>query len=113
MRIPWLLINVRDPSRQESVADLWEAGLEGQTVDEISAAAVTIGPDDLGDEPELSADGNGGATVTDAIGDLSDGRLEFGPRSTFEWEGWEEPSYHERHKESYELVQDAFAAASR
>lgn len=113
VRLPWLLLNVRDPSSHEIIADLWEEGLEGRTVDRISVAAVTYEPDDPGVEPELSADGDGEATVTDAIGDLSEGRLEFGPRSTFEWEGWEEPSYHERRKESYGIVRDAFAAASR
>lgn len=114
VRLPWLLLNVRDPSRHEIVADLWEEGLEGRTVDGISVAALTYEPDDPSTEFELSvADDDGGATVTDAIGELSEGRLGFGPRSTFEWEGWEEPSYHERHKESYGIIQDAFAATSR
>ncbi len=114
VRLPWLLINVRDPSRHEIVADLWEDGIEGRTVNGISVAAATFAPEDPDAEPELSAaDGAGEATVADAIGELSEGRLEFGPRSTFEWEDWEEPSYHERRKESYDVVREAFADASR
>lgn len=114
VRLPWLLINVRDPSRHEIVADLWEDGIEGRTVNGISVAAATFAPEDSDVEPEQSAaDGAGEATVADVIGELSEGRLEFGPRSTFEWEGWEEPSYHERRKESYDVVREAFADASR
>ncbi|MFC4989839.1 hypothetical protein [Saliphagus infecundisoli] len=112
VRLPWLLINLRDPSRHETVADLWEDGIEGRTADGVSVAAATFAPEDPDAEPELSA-GDGEATVTDAIGDLSGSRLEFGPESTFEWEGWEEPSYHERRKESYEVIREAFAGANR
>lgn len=114
MRVPWLLINARDPSRHEVIADLWDDGIEGRSIEGVSVAAVTFAPDDPGTVAELSvADDDSGATVTDVIGDLSEDRLAFGPQSTFAWDGWEKPSYHERRKESYDLIQVAFADAGR
>lgn len=100
LRLPWLLLNFRDPSRREALGDLWETGLvEGVTVDGVSVAAVTVDPDDGSATPRGS-----GPNVTDSLPDLTGGRLPLSGADRFTWEGWEKPPYRERLKRSYDVV---------
>ncbi|MEZ4509122.1 MAG: hypothetical protein R2881_05605 [Eubacteriales bacterium] len=81
MRIPWLLFSVRDPGTKNIIADWNKTGaVTGQTIESFSFAVCS---------------------------DQSTGTVPFG---TYSWESWDLPTYHERLKKSYYIVQDLFAA---
>lgn len=80
LRIPWLLFNVRDPGTKNIIADWNKTGLvTGQTIESFSFAVCS---------------------------DQSAGSVPFG---TYTWESWDLPTYHERLKKSYPIVQSMFA----
>ncbi|MCU4742792.1 hypothetical protein [Natronoglomus mannanivorans] len=102
IRLPWLLVNVRDPSQREVIADLWEDGLsESVSIDGISASAVTFDP-----TGESTAESQ--PNITDSIPDLDDGRLPIGDGTRFSWETWDEPTYNERLKPSYDIMTECY-----
>ncbi|MCE5188313.1 MAG: family 2 glycosyl transferase [Eubacteriales bacterium] len=80
LRIPWLLFNVRDPGTKNIIAD-WNATgtISGQNVESFSFAVF----------PSTAA-----------------GTVPFG---TYSWESWDLPTYHERLKKSYPMIQQCFA----
>jgi len=81
IRIPWQLLNVMDPSSKAIMADLYtNNGITSETVDGIYLGAEIIGMD----ETELV--------------------MEY-----FTWEPWQIPTYHERLKPSYYILQEAFS----
>ena len=81
IRIPWLLFNVRDPGTKNIIADWNVTGaVTGQSVDSFSFAVFS---------------------------DQSAGTVPFG---TYTWESWDLPTYHERLKKSYAIVQECFSA---
>lgn len=82
IRIPWQLLNVMDPSQRTIMDDFHQEGqITGTTIEEIHL--------------ELIVD-KGSRQI----------RTGFSPYS---WPTWDLPSYHERLKKSYYLVQKAFA----
>ncbi|WP_165162834.1 hypothetical protein [Natronolimnobius sp. AArcel1] len=110
IRLPWLLLNFGDPSQREVIADFWEEDLEmgefiGGSIDHISLTAVTFNPDDDGDATDLESNLN----ITDSLSAIEDGTLTFDSAVEFSWETWEEPPYHERRKQSYYILQEAFS----
>ena len=84
IRIPWQLLNFRDPSACEIVDDLEENHLQIRSlpIEEFQVAAF----------------------YDDAAGPLSFGSVAL--------EGWEQPVWHERLKDSYYILQDAFEAVN-
>ena len=80
IRIPWQLLNFRDPSRGTIVGDLWENGhaVRDVEIDEFYAALFVPGETDIDDF---------------AVCPLRH---------------WKEPVYHERLKASYYILQKAF-----
>ncbi|HWP21646.1 MAG TPA: hypothetical protein VN417_02795 [Candidatus Cryosericum sp.] len=81
LRIPWLLFNVRDPGTKNIIADWNVTGaVTGQTIESFSFAVC----------PAVSAE-----TV---------------PFGVYSWESWDLPTYHERLKKSYTIVQECFSA---
>ncbi|HRX58105.1 MAG TPA: family 2 glycosyl transferase [Eubacteriales bacterium] len=80
IRIPWLLFNVRDPGTKNIIAD-WNV-----------TGAVT------GETIESFAFGVFRAAGTNSV-----------PFGEYDWEEWDLPTYHERLKKSYYIVQDYFA----
>jgi hypothetical protein len=92
LRIPWLLIQSRDPSMKEFMGDLYKDGMgASKFVDEIYIGALYV--DDQG-------------TVLDSFLSMKDGVLSA--LSAYSWENWEMPEYTERLKQSYYIVQDFF-----
>lgn len=84
IRIPWMLLNAKDPSLKEFTGDIWNEGLEDSiTIDEIAIAS------------ELRRDGEAADTLQ--------------PEEGYSWENWEEPEYEERLKQSYYILQETFA----
>jgi hypothetical protein len=80
LRVPWMLFNVRDPGTKNVVAD-WNkvSGINGQTIDSFSFGAFT------------------------------DGQTGTVPFAEYRWDAWDLPTYHERLKKSYWIVQECFA----
>ncbi|MFJ8236156.1 hypothetical protein ACIQ34_10460 [Ureibacillus sp. NPDC094379] len=92
LRLPWLLLNVKDPSRKEIIGDIWSKdGINSsETIDGISAKIIVS---------------NSQKEVVQSV-----------PQSTgswmnYSWDNWDEPLYHERLKKSYDIMQDAFKEA--
>ncbi|WP_182199347.1 hypothetical protein [Paraliobacillus salinarum] len=84
IRIPWLLLNVKDPSLKEVMGDLWDGGLNSsQTIDGINIGVVTTNSDVANQQ-----------------------------FSTFySWDNWNQPAYHERLKKSYYIMQELYKNA--
>lgn len=82
VRIPWLSLNVRDPSTRQIMADLHQSqNIESQTAEEFWFG--------------LAAEGEDASVV-------------FSP---YVLEGWEVPTYHERLKDSYPILQAALGSS--
>ena len=90
VRIPWLMLNFKDPSQKEIIGDFWsEEGItSSETIDSISAAIV----------------------VSDSQQQLTQ-RVPAANWMTYTWEDWDEPIYFERLKKSYYILQNAFKEA--
>ncbi|WP_370456010.1 hypothetical protein [Planomicrobium sp. YIM 101495] len=84
IRIPWMLLNAKDPSQLEFVGNLQEGGLE----DAITVENIRIA-----------------ATMTDDDGQLTDS---FANTAAYSWEQWDLPEHEERLKQSYYILQDFF-----
>ncbi|MED0667513.1 hypothetical protein P4T04_14385 [Bacillus badius] len=83
IRIPWLLLNVKDPSTKEIASDYWQEGLEAsQTIKNISFA-VAAGP--------------------------KAGQFTGDDFFSYSWKKWEKPQYEERLKQSYPIIKEEFA----
>lgn len=85
LRLPWLLLSVADPSQKEVMGDLWtERGMDNRLmIEHINWRATLLNAQDelLTDEPTRS----------------------------YHWDHWQQPTYHERLKHSYFILQRAFA----
>lgn len=86
IRIPWMLLNAKDPAKKEFTGDLQKDGIEASmTVEGIKAAAVL----ENSDGKELESVG------------LDNSKF-------YSWEPWELPQTQERLKESYYILQETF-----
>lgn len=103
IRLPWLLLNVADPSSRLALANIWEGDVaQFESFNSISLAAGTYKP-----RSDATAQPIPGATnLTHALPSVADGSLTTGEYS---WETWTEPNYEERRKESYWIIQELFA----
>ena len=80
IRIPWLLLNFRDPSRKEIEDDIWKNnGLSGTYIENIQIGLATEDDDTIAMLP-------------------------------YEWEEWDYYPYFERLRKSYYMLQEQFAA---
>jgi hypothetical protein len=99
VRIPWILLNVADPSTKQRIASEWADGLNTVEFEAATVGAATYRP---------TADGHAQATdgptnFVHAAPGTADGTLEM---TTYEWETWDQLEYTERLKESYYVLQD-------
>lgn len=102
LRLPWLLLNVSDPSSRYRLADLQGGDpATDREFDALSIAAATYAPDGEGTAREL----DGPTNLTHAVPGFDGGGL---GTVEYTWERWNEPAYRERRKESYDLVRDTF-----
>lgn len=93
LRIPWLLIQAKDPSQREMTGNLYVDGFDAsQFVDEISVGVLYV---------------NENNEIIDTFPELNDMTLE--PLRSFKWETWDMPLYSERLKQSYEIIKNTFA----
>ncbi|HML68147.1 MAG TPA: family 2 glycosyl transferase [Clostridia bacterium] len=80
VRIPWMLFNVRDPGTKNIIADWNQSGaITGQSTDAFYFSVYV-------DNPVNSV-----------------------PFGEYRWESWDLPTYHERLKKNYAIVQEYFS----
>lgn len=102
LRLPWLLLNVADPSTRRALGDFWaEDAITFEEFDELSVAGATIAPAADGTARPTDGDSN----LIHAIPGVEGGHLD---RVSYTWETWNEPRYVERLKASYSTVREAF-----
>ncbi|RJS58673.1 hypothetical protein [Bacillus sp. PK3_68] len=83
IRIPWMLLNVKDPSTKEIAGDYWKDGMEASKKIKAISFAATAGSEPI----HLRAD-------------------DF---FSYSWKPWEQPQYEERLKQSYSIIKREFA----
>ena len=95
VRIPWALLNVKDPSHREIMGDVWsEEGLNAsEWIDGVRIGAVAVSNDKIID------------TFPKSEGSIMRKEDFF----LYDWERWEMPTYHERLKKSYYILKDLFS----
>lgn len=92
VRIPWLLLNFKDPSQREVMGDFYKNGSEAsEKIDGVNVGVVFAKND---------------GTVTDSLPALDNNKLSN--METYTWKTWNVPKYKERLKESYYIVKKAF-----
>ena len=103
IRIPWLLLNIGDPSSRLALGDLWEGEIDSfERFEDLSVSVGTYVPGPDGRAEEIPGETN----IAHALPDLTDGKI---GTVRYTWQFWDEPSYQERLKDSYEIVQQKFA----
>jgi hypothetical protein len=102
LRLPWLLLNVADPSSRLALADLWEGEISSfEPMDGLSVGAGTYRPGPDGTAREVP----GGTNLTHAVPGVERGEL---LAREYTWEPWNRPEYTERRKESFDVVRRQF-----
>jgi hypothetical protein len=92
MRIPWLMLNVKDPSQKEIIGDMWKTGLEdGKNIDRIYLSAFIVTEKGLTSLPETEEESD---TITKTV--------------FYDWKKWEQPVYSERLKDSYYIMKETY-----
>ncbi|WP_456277685.1 hypothetical protein [Bacillus sp. AK128] len=92
VRLPWMVLNFKDPSQHEVIGDLYAPNAEG--IPDAFIEGIKVGV-------VHSNDGKVAQTFPAALTDES-------AYSLYQWEEWNLPSYQERLKTSYFILQDAF-----
>lgn len=88
IRIPWLLMNVTDPSRQEVWSDLYEGEeMTRENIKGIEVGAMLIENNEVKMKVPENPEG----------------------LKSYTWKGWSVPEYKERLKESYYILQEKFS----
>ncbi|MGJ7919821.1 hypothetical protein [Neobacillus sp. LXY-4] len=98
LRIPWQLINVKDPSQKLIMSDVWKNGLKGkEKIVGIKIAVVTTEKDKLNKTlPKMNA-----------------GVLDEKDVFLYEWKEWDQPNFHERLKDSYYIMKETFGTSGK
>ncbi|WP_026582870.1 hypothetical protein [Bacillus sp. J33] len=92
IRIPWLLLQAKDPSQREFMGDIYSKGLEGNIkIDQISIGALYF------DEQH---------NLIDSLPNVREGKL--GIMKGYSWKKWEKPLSEERLKQSYKKIKELF-----
>lgn len=92
-RIPWQLLNVKDPSLKEIMGNVWETGLEGSL--ETSGIWLAIVATDQG-------------RVQQTFPKTANNQLHHTEAFLYTWKKWEEPAFNERLKKSYDIMSKTF-----
>jgi len=92
LRIPWLLIQSKDPSQREFMGDLYKDGEKASVkVDNIYIGALFVDKE---------------GKVIQSLPEAKNHVLP--PLTAYSWEKWETPKYQERLKQSYFILQKMF-----
>ncbi|GAA0519517.1 hypothetical protein SAMN04488066_10747 [Halorubrum aquaticum] len=110
VRLPWLLLNVADPSRRRRLGDLWADGVDAyepfEAIDVAAASYVPAGGEDDAEAPGSAAPIDSTPTnLAHAVPGIEGDRLDavgYVPPT------WDEPAYDERLKESADRLREVF-----
>ena len=95
IRIPWLLLNVKDPSSHEVMGDVWSDGLDSkETTEGFYIGGLLVGENNK---------------ILESMPKIIDNRLKKEDFFRYHWVGWDKPSYSERLKKSYYIIKDTFS----
>jgi hypothetical protein len=84
LRLPWQLLNVKDPSSKEIVGDIWQGGLQSsQNINDIHISVHTV------------SDGKPAEQII---------------AYSYEWKNWEQPLFEERLKKSYFIMKEVYSS---
>lgn len=100
-RIPWVILNIADPSTKQRIATNWSEGLSTVSFDHVTLSAGTYAPDPSGNGRATNIDRS--TNVTDTIPEIDVSSIQ---PAEYTWESWDQPSYEERLKESYHILQE-------
>ncbi len=106
VRIPWSILNFRDPSTKEAEGDFWKNGaLHGLNVDEIALGMIR--------EPGTATESGepAGVEITADEGAEVQGMSAAEETVTmvpYTWENWDVPKFHERLKQGYDIMKECF-----
>lgn len=106
LRIPWQLLNFRDPSKHEIIGDIWSKGLAAsEIIKEMKMAVVTYKQDGTPKGP-----GSGASVFT--YPQANGNKISSSDMYRYQWADWDIPQYHERLKKSYYVMKDLFGKIS-
>jgi hypothetical protein len=97
LRLPWVLLNVADPSTKQRLRTDWADGLDVTDFDALDVGAATYAPATDGSARERSGATNLARTAPGTDG----GTLQT---VAYGWEPWNDPKHEERLKESYHVL---------
>jgi|GEM_PF-221707 len=83
IRIPWMMLGFTDPSSRQ----VWKYPYDGNEIDPTTVQGVSV-------EPVISSNGKSARTSTKPL--------------FYQWKTWDEPTYHERKKHSFEIVRKVY-----
>ncbi|WHY01926.1 hypothetical protein [Neobacillus sp. DY30] len=94
IRIPWQLVNVKDPSLKEAMGDVWKNGLAAsETIERIRIAAAAI---------------EQGKLVQTIPKQSNNNQLLQKDVFLYSWNKWEQPLFYERLKKSYGIIKETY-----
>jgi hypothetical protein len=96
-RLPWILLNVADPSSKQRIATDWDDGLDTVSFEGVSVGAATFIPNSDGQ----TAQTNGPTNVAHQIPGQDGSVLQS---TEYTWEPWNQPEYKEQLKQSYHVL---------
>ena len=99
MRLPWILLNVADPSSKQRIATEWDDGLQKTAFDGVKLSAMAFVPDESGQAAAI----DGPTNLCHQIPDRRGARV---GAAEYTWEPWDRPAYEERLKESYGILRE-------
>lgn len=103
VRLPWVLLNVADPSTKQRIASDWSDGLEKTSFETMTVGAATYRPTTDGQQAQAT---DGTTNLIDALPGRDGATLNT---ATYNWEQWNQPSYTERLKQSYDVLQNLWS----
>ncbi|WP_312475980.1 hypothetical protein [Neobacillus sp.] len=92
-RIPWQLLNFKDPSLKEVMGDIWRDGLSGSK--ETNGIRVAVVTTEKG-------------KVQQTFPKVVNGQLQQKETFLYSWNKWDMPVFYERLKKSYEIMGETF-----
>ena len=105
-RLPWILLNVADPSTGQRIATDWDDGLDTTTFDHLTVGAGTFRPDPSRDG--RAADAAGPTNLTDKLPGGDGATLDT---AEYTWDHWDRREYEERLKQSYDILREQYRSS--
>ncbi|MGM9921196.1 MAG: hypothetical protein ACI33O_08105, partial [Bhargavaea sp.] len=91
-RLPWLLLQSKDPSKKEFMGNLAEEGESASAfINQIGLGVLMVGEE---------------GEVIDSLPEAD--QEEIGALQGYSWDDWELPESEERLKQSYEIMKETF-----